>query len=146
MGADGYVLEARATRAANGRDWFVFREGEWLLAVWRDDLGGRIHVGPCTRAGDLPGELLGLAHLDEGIVGALPIALPVDPVLERIAIRLWSPDLTRHELPQGPWEEAALAGLSAELAGAVEDALAMPSLVERLRNIGRELDGGPGSG
>jgi len=145
MGTDGYVLGARSTRASNGRDWLVFRAGEWVLAVWRDDRGGRIHVAPCARVGDLPGELLGLARLDEGLVGALPIALPVEPILERVAMRLWSADLSRHDLPPGPWDESALTGLSAELAAGLDDALATPSLVERLRSIGRELDGDPRS-
>lgn len=143
MGTDGYVLGATSTRASNGRDWFVFRAGEWVLAVWRDDRGGRIHVAPCTHVGDLPGELLGLAHLDEDLVGALPIALPVDPILERVALCLWSADLTHHELPPGPWDASALTAVSAELAAGLADALATPSLVERLRSIGRELDGEP---
>lgn len=140
MDTDGYVLAARTTRASNGRDWLVFRTGEWFLAAWRDDRGGRIHVAPCVRVADLPGELLGLARLDEAIVGGLPIALPSDLILERVARRLWSANLSLHELPQEMWDETAMRALSEELAAGIADALSSPSLVERLRTIGRELD------
>jgi hypothetical protein len=76
-------------------------------------------------------------------VGALPIAIPVDPILERVAACLWSAD------PMGPTEPLGARGgqtrptLSAELAAGLADALASPALIEEFRAIGRELDGDP---
>ena len=99
MQGDGEVLHAIATRAANGLGWFVFRAQQWTLAVWRDEPSGRILVAPCATVGERAGEVVGAARLDEGLVGSLPIALPVDPILQRVADCLWSADPARRERP-----------------------------------------------
>ena len=140
---DGLALRARSTRAANGRDWFVFRTGEWTLAVWRDERRGYIEVAPSARVDDRPGEVLGEARLDPDLVGTLPIAIPVDPILERVAAYLWRPAAPRDDARAGPGGEAIGAALSAELAAGLADALASPTLIEEFRAIGRELDDGP---
>ena len=141
MQGDGEVLHAIATRAANGLGWFVFRAQQWTLAVWRDEPSGRILVAPCATVGERAGEVVGAARLDEGLVGSLPIALPVDPILQRVADCLWSADPARREPPVDPRAGAGASALSDELAAALADALATPALIERFRAIGRELDG-----